>query len=337
MSTSAFTMTTVLPRLARRERDTHKGDFGRVLVVAGSSGMMGAACLTAQAALRSGAGLVTLAVPRSLQDVAATKLTSIMTLGLAETPARSFSARGLEELRTAANAFDCVAAGPGLGRHPETLLFAQQLPTVLEGPLVLDADALFALAEKPENILREAPTVITPHPGEMARLVGLRVRELQANRLEYAVTFAQRYSCVTVLKGAGTAVTDGRRVYVNTTGNPGMATAGSGDVLTGMIAGLLPQMKDAFSAAVLAVFAHGLAGDRARDRLGEVGMTADDILAEVPLALWSQVEGSPGGHEAPGNRRAPSPASGGPPTVGGRSPRPRRSPRRTKRSGASPG
>jgi NAD(P)H-hydrate epimerase len=222
-----------------------------------------------------------------------------MTLGLAETPARSFSPRALEELRIAAQGFNCVAVGPGLGRHPETVLFAQQVPTVLEVPLVLDADILFALAAKPENIQREQPTVITPHPGEMARLTGLRVAEVQANRLEHAVAFAQRYRCVTVLKGAGTVVTDGRQAYVNTTGNPGMATAGSGDVLTGMVAGLLPQMKDPFTAAVLAVYAHGLAGDRARDRLGEVGLTAEDILAEVPLALWSQAEGSVGGRQAP--------------------------------------
>jgi len=299
MSTSGFTMTDAVPRLAPRRRDAHKGDFGHVLVVAGSSGMMGAACLAAQAALRSGAGLVTLAVPRSLQDVAAAKLTSIMTLGLAETPARSFSPGALEELRIAAQGFDCVAVGPGLGRSPETLLFAQQVPTVLEVPLVLDADALFALAHKPENIHREQPTVITPHPGEMARLAGLRVADVQANRLEHAVAFAQRYRCVTVLKGAGTVVTDGRRAYVNTTGNPGMATAGSGDVLTGMVAGLLPQMKDPFVAAVLAVYAHGLAGDRARDRLGEVGMTAEDILAEVPLALRAQAEGDGKSEQAP--------------------------------------
>jgi NAD(P)H-hydrate epimerase len=214
-----------------------------------------------------------------------------MTLGLAETPARSFSPRALEELRIAAQGFDCVAVGPGFGRHPETVLFAQQVPTVLEVPLVLDADILFALADTPENLRREQPTVITPHPGEMARLAGLRVAEVQANRLEQAVAFAQRCRCVTVLKGVGTVVTDGRRAYVNTTGNPGMATAGSGDVLTGMVAGLFPQMKDPFAAAVLAVYAHGLAGDRARDRLGEVGMTAEDILAEVPLALRSQVEG----------------------------------------------
>lgn len=299
MSTSGFAMTDAVPQLALRRRDAHKGDFGHVLVVAGSSGMIGAACLAAQAALRSGAGLVTLAVPRSLQDVAATKLTSIMTLGLAETPARGFSPRALEELRIAAQDFDCVAVGPGLGRNPETLLFARQVPTVLEVPLVLDADALFALADKPENIPREQPTVITPHPGEMARLTGLRVADVQANRLEHAVAFAQRYQCVTVLKGAGTVVTDGRRAYVNTTGNPGMATAGSGDVLTGMVAGLLPQMKDPFAAAVLAVYAHGLAGDRARDRFGEVGMTAEDILAEVPLALRSQAGGGGESEQAP--------------------------------------
>lgn len=283
------TFTEEVPRIPPRRGDAHKGEFGRVLVVAGSAGMVGAACLAAEAALRSGAGLVTLAVPRSLQDVAATKLTSVMTAGLAETPARSLDPRALGELRRLAPGVDSVAAGPGLGRHPDTLLFARQLPVVLECPLVLDADALVALAEHPENIAREAPTVITPHPGEMARLTGLSIAQVQARRVEEAVAAARRLRCVVVLKGAGTVVTDGRRVYVNRTGNPGMATGGSGDVLTGMVAGLLPQMKDAFEAAVLAVYAHGLAGDRARDRLGEIGMTAEDILREVPPALRSRV------------------------------------------------
>ena len=290
-SAAEVTFTEEVPRLPRRRAEAHKGDFGRVLVVAGSAGMVGAACLAAEAALRSGAGLVTLALPRSLQDVAAGKLTSVMTAGLAETPARSFDPRALEELRRLAVGFDCLAAGPGFGRHPDTVLFARQLPVVLEGPLVLDADALFALAEQPENISREAPTVITPHPGEMARLTGLRIDQVQAQRVEEAVAAARRLHCVVVLKGAGTVVTDGQRAYVNRTGNPGMATGGSGDVLTGMVAGLVPQVEDAFSAAVLAVYAHGLAGDRARDRLGEVGLTAEDILQEVPQALRGQVEG----------------------------------------------
>jgi len=276
-------------RLPVRRAEAHKGEFGRVLVVAGSAGMVGAACLTAQAALRSGAGLVTLGVPRSLQDVAATKLTSVMTLGLSGTPARSFSRLALEELRKVVGDYDCMAAGPGFGRYPDTVVFAQQLPVVWEGPLVLDADALFALAENPEHIRREAPTIVTPHPGEMARLTGRSVAEVQADRVGQAAAFARRYSCVTVFKGAGTVVTDGQRVYVNPTGNPGMASAGSGDVLTGMVVGLLPQLQDAFSAAVVAVYCHGLAGDRARDRLGEVGLTAEDILAEVPQALRSQV------------------------------------------------
>lgn len=294
-----LTVTDAVPRLPRRRGDAHKGDFGRVLVVAGSSGMMGAACLAAQAALRSGAGLVTLAVPRSLQDVAATKLTGVMTLGLAEAPARGFAPRALDELRKIIGDFDCVAAGPGLGRHPDTVLFAQQLPVVVEGPLVLDADALFALAETPQNISREAPTIVTPHPGELARLTGFGIAEVQASRVERAVDFARRYRCIAVLKGAGTVVTDGQRVYVNSTGNPGMATGGSGDVLTGMVAGLLPQLEEAFAAAVLAVYCHGLAGDRARERLGEVGLTAEDILEEVPQALWSQVERPASGEEAP--------------------------------------
>ncbi len=298
-SRADLTMTETVPRLARRRAQAHKGDFGRVLVVAGSAGMMGAACLAAQGALRSGAGLVTLAVPWSLQDVAATKLTTVMTLGLAESLARTFSPRALEGLRKLAGDFDCLAAGPGLGRHPDTLLFVQQLPAVVEVPLVLDADALFALAEEPGNIRREAPTIVTPHPGEMARLAGVQTAEVQADRVGRAADFARRHECVTVLKGAATVVTDGRRVYVNSTGNPGMATGGSGDVLTGMVAGLLPQVKDEFSAAVLAVYCHGLAGDRARDRLGEVGLTAEDILAEVPQALRSQVEQPASGSEAP--------------------------------------
>ncbi len=280
-----------LPRLPRRKPDAHKGDFGRVLVVAGSSGMLGAACLTARSALRSGAGLVTLAVPRSLEDVAASKLTCVMTLGLAETPVRSFSGLALEELRRAAPEFDVVAAGPGLGRYRETVAFAQQLPALLELPLVLDADALFALGENPERLRRQAPTVVTPHPGEMARLTGLSVAQVQERRLAEAVAFSVRCRCVTVLKGVGTVVADGRRAYVNHTGNPGMASGGSGDVLTGMVAGLMGQLADPFEAAVVAVYAHGLAGDRARERLGEPGLTAEDILAEVPGVLRLQVEG----------------------------------------------
>ena len=292
-----LTVTETVPRLPRRRSDAHKGDFGRVLIVAGSSGMVGAACLAAQAALRSGAGLVTLAVPRSLQDVAATKLTSVMTLGLAQTLAGSFSPRALEELRKVAGDFDCMGAGPGFGRHPDTVFFAEQLPAAMELPMVLDADALFALAQQPGNIRREAPTIVTPHPGEMAGLMGLQSSEVQADRVGRAAEFARRQRCVTVLKGAGTVVTDGERLYVNTTGNPGMATGGSGDVLTGMVVGLLAQMEDAFSAAVLAVYCHGLAGDRARERLGEVGLTAEDILEEVPQALRTQVEGSANGCE----------------------------------------
>jgi len=289
-----------VPRLRRRHKDAHKGDFGRVLIVGGTSGMLGASCMAAEAALRSGAGLVTLAVPRSLQDVAAAKLTSVMTLGFAETPARSFSTRALDEVQRIQGNFDCIAAGPGFGRHPNTVLFARELPRIIECPLVLDADGLFAFAERPHLLHREAPTIVTPHPGEMSRLTGLSIREVQSDRRGCAVEYASRSRAVVVLKGAGTVVTDGRRAYVNDTGNPGMATGGSGDVLTGMVAGLIPQCEDAFSAAALAVYCHGLAGDRARDRLGELGLTAEDILADVPLALWSRVEGVDDPGEDPG-------------------------------------
>jgi NAD(P)H-hydrate epimerase len=266
-----------LPRMGTRKNDAHKGDFGRVLVVAGSKGMVGAACLAAQAALSSGSGLVWAATPCSVQPQAAIKLTCAMTVPLAETRAGTVSLSALDKVLS----FPCDAllVGPGLGRNPETDLFVQALVREAACPTVVDADGLTALAMDPGCLSgAPAPRILTPHPGEMARLGGLSVSEIQSAREATAADLARRTGAVVVLKGHGTVVTDGDRSRVNTTGNPGMATAGSGDVLAGIVASLAGQGYGALEAAGLAVHIHGLAGDAARDRMGETSLTAEDIL-----------------------------------------------------------
>jgi NAD(P)H-hydrate epimerase len=181
---------------------------------------------------------------------------------------------------------DVVAAGPGLGHTPAVAAVVRALLARGPGPLVLDADALNVLAGQSEALRgRAVPPVLTPHPGEFGRLIGRKVSAAPADRQELAARFAAEYGVVLVLKGHGTVVTDGRRVYVNTTGNPGMATGGSGDVLTGLIAALLGQKLEPFAAAQLGVRLHGLAGDLARDDLGEVALIATDLIAYLPRAL----------------------------------------------------
>jgi NAD(P)H-hydrate epimerase len=276
-----------LAKLPKRTPESHKGDFGRVLVIAGSVGMTGAACLAAESALRAGAGLVTLAIPQSLNFIVETKLTSVITFPVPETHEWTFSPHARDVLLELAETADVVALGPGISRNEETGQLVQTLIQTLQRPLVLDADALNAIAPHPQ-ILRgaKAPVTITPHPGEMARLLGLpSAAEVQGNRREIAIQFAQTYQVSVVLKGYRTVVTDGTVVYENPSGNPGMASAGVGDVLTGMIAGLLPQFPVAFDAAQLAVFLHGLAGDLASRDLSQFAMTAEDVRDHLGAAF----------------------------------------------------
>ena len=281
-----------IPRLPERRTDAHKGDFGRVLVVAGSRGMIGAACLTASAALRAGAGLVKLAVPESLWDVAATKLTCVMTVGLPETEDGAFSETALEPLLKQAEWADVLALGPGIGRGVETGNTVRGLISWLACPLVIDADGLFHLAGNLDVLDRyEGPVVVTPHPGEMAHMTGTDLSDVQSDREGTATAFAAAHGVLCVLKGAGTVVSDGKRTYVNGTGNPGMASGGTGDVLTGVIAGLLAQGLRAFDAAVLGVYLHGLAGDLAAGACGLHGLTATDVLEMLPGAFLAHGEG----------------------------------------------
>jgi len=275
-----------LPQLPVRRPESHKGDFGRVLVIAGSRGMVGAACLTAGSALRAGAGLVKLAVPESVWDVAATKLTCVMTAGFPDTADGMFAENAFEPLMEEIAWCDVVALGPGLGRAAETGRLVRRLVTDVKPPLVMDADGLFHLSGRLDRLdARKNPSVLTPHPGEMANLMGCDVATVQADRSATASDFARKHGVVCVLKGAGTVVSDGRQTYVNTTGNPGMATGGTGDVLTGVIAGLIGQRLSLLEASVLGVHLHGLAGDLAADRYGFCGLIASDVLDFLPAAF----------------------------------------------------
>ena len=277
-----------LPKLSPRPADSNKGMFGRVLVVAGSRGMAGAAVLSASAALRGGAGLVTLAVPEELLPQVAVANPCYLTAALPQDQDGRLSELAEIPLRTLLQRNTVMAMGPGLGQSSAISRLVAAVIAKGKLPLVLDADGINALGKETGPLPnRSEPLIMTPHPGEFARLLGCEITEVQANRQGLAVQFAADHGVVLVLKGHGTIVTDGRRVYTNRTGNPGMATGGTGDVLTGLIAALLGQGLEPFAAAQLGVFLHGLAGDLARDELGEVSLIASDLLHYLPRAIRS--------------------------------------------------
>ena len=280
-----------------RAPDAHKGDFGRVLVVAGSVGKTGAAHLAAFGALKSGAGLVTIATPRSCLPIVAAMAPEYMTEPLDETAAGGIDFAALE--RVLDMEADVIAVGPGLGTAPGTAAFVHGLVERAGVSLVLDADALNAYVEEPDRLAGRdgLDVVITPHPGEMARLLGVSVEQVQADRLECARSFAEAHRVHVVLKGHRTVIaTPEGRTFVNLTGNPGMATGGTGDVLTGMIAAWLGQLLDAEAACKVAVYLHGLAGDLAEADEGETALTSTDILArlgDAVLELTARRKASP--------------------------------------------
>lgn len=286
-----------VPVLRRRRPDGHKGDYGRVLIVGGSRGMIGAVALSARAALRGGAGLVTFAAPGPVQLTIAGLCPCATSIPLACRPGTDeLAAEAVAQVCHAAAGSDVLAVGPGMGVGTAQQNLVRAV-LGLDRPLVLDADALSNLAKVADwSALRTGPLVLTPHPGEFARLTGLTVADIQADRRTAAVSAAREWSgaaeppLICVLKGAGTLVTDGRRLFVNTTGNPGMATGGTGDVLTGLTAAMIGQGLGRFGAACLAVHCHGRAGDLARQRLGEASVMADDLLAALPAAIMEQAE-----------------------------------------------
>ena len=276
---------TEIPKPPPRPADAHKGTAGLVLVAAGSRGMAGAAALTGNAALRGGAGLVRIATPDAALDTVAALAPCCTTAPLPDDGA-CVKPRAAGRILELAAEQHVLAMGPGLGQTLGVKSVVRAVLVALEIPVVLDADALNVLAGNAEESLAKArvPLLLTPHPGEAARLLARDVRDVQADRRGAAAQLAA-LGAVAVLKGAGTVVCDGRRLYVNETGNPGMATAGSGDVLTGLMAALVASGMEPFDAAVLAVWAHGRAGDLAAERLGVLGLTALDVLRCVPEAL----------------------------------------------------
>jgi len=272
--------------LPPRPSGAHKGNFGRVLVVAGSRGMTGAACLAGDSALRTGAGLVTVAVPETLHDIMEVKLTEVMTVPLPDTGAGVLSEEAGQVILTNLGKADVLAVGPGLSTAPEVVALLKELLSSVRVPCVLDADALNAI--EGGEILKEVrtPVVISPHPGEMARLMGISVREVQEDRLEVAARAATAWNVVVLLKGARTVVAaPSGAIYINPTGNPGMATGGSGDVLTGTVASLIAQGLEPSRAAAAGAYIHGLAGDLAAGEKGMAGLVAGDILSALPAAI----------------------------------------------------
>lgn len=275
----------------KRKADSHKRDYGHVFILGGSRGMTGAAALCANACLRSGAGLVTLGVPASLNIAMEVKLTEVMTCALPETEAGTVSIRAKKEILARIGKSDIVILGPGLSRNSETQRLVRQLVVEAEKMLVLDADALNALAGNLEILKNIAhKCILTPHSGEMSRLIGKGTDYIKKNRITVAKNFANHYNAVVVLKGSGTIVAaryaaNKSQIYVNKSGNPGMATAGSGDVLTGIIGGFLCQGLKSFDAARLAVYVHGVAGDLAAKEKGEICLIASDILEKTPEAI----------------------------------------------------
>jgi NAD(P)H-hydrate epimerase len=271
-----------------RYRHSHKGTYGRVFVTGASTGMTGAAALAGEAASRVGAGLVTVGVPKSLNPILESKLTEVMSLPLRETDEGTLTLdAGSQILEFVVRTRSILAIGPGLSQHPETVALVHNLIRESDCPIVIDADGLNALAKSKELLSSlRSQTVLTPHPGEMARLIDGTVPEVERDRIGIAQRFAQEHNVTLVLKGAPTVIASGNgAVWINSTGNPGMATGGMGDVLTGVIAGLIAQKTSSHDAAVLGVYLHGLAGDIAAESIGAHGLMARDVLEALPTAV----------------------------------------------------
>lgn len=275
-----------------RASDAHKGDFGHVMVIAGSPGKAGAAIMAARGALRSGAGLVSVAAAQGLVPIIQSQVFEAMCISAAESIDGTIGVGAEEELLRAMSTMSACAVGPGLSTHYETVQVVRNLIQGLTIPTVIDADGLNALAGSTEILKKvRAPLVLTPHPGEMGRLMGISSADVQKDRIGVATGFARKYNVTLVLKGAGTVIAaPNGDVFINSTGNPGMATGGTGDVLTGMIGGFLAQGHGATQAACLAVYLHGLAGDLAAKEKGEAGMIAGDLIEKIPEAIKEVIE-----------------------------------------------
>lgn len=270
-----------------RKKDTHKGTYGHLLILAGSVGKTGAAVMAARAALKAGAGLVTVATPKSCLPVIARSTMEIMTEPLPETAEGTLAREGSVRLEELLRGKDAFLLGPGISTHPETVDLVSRVIPGIKIPVIIDADGLNILAQKSELLSKLPwPCVLTPHPGEFSRLMGRPTADILGDRLSFAQDFAEKYRLILVLKGFRSLVcSPDRRVFINPTGNPGMATGGSGDVLSGLVASLLVQFPDPLLATTAAVYVHGLSGDLASRKLGERSLVAGDLIRFLPQAV----------------------------------------------------
>ena len=277
----------ILPYFKKRKKDSHKGTYGHLFIISGSLGKTGAAIMAAKAALKMGAGLVTVGTPESCLPIVARSMVELMTEPLSETPKKTLSSEALERILGLLEDKDALMVGPGISTHPSTSELVLSLMPKIKIPAVFDADALNILASKPELFKSlSQPAVVTPHPGEFAHLLGLSTKEVVENKLELTPQFAQKYGVYMVLKGYKTlTATPEGEVFINPTGNPGMATAGSGDVLSGMIAAMIIQEKNLLDAILAAVYVHGLSGDFGMEKVGERALTAANIITYLPSAV----------------------------------------------------
>jgi NAD(P)H-hydrate epimerase len=285
---NVITARDLAPLIGPRPPDSNKGNYGHVLVVGGSLGKAGAAAMAGIAVLRAGAGLSTVATPKSVLATVAGFHPELMTEPLPETDAGTISSDAQERIEQLSKGKSVVAIGPGISRDAQTADLVRKLISNLQASIVLDADGLNAFEGRTAELNGKGRTlVITPHPGEMARLVGCSIADVQSNRLQVARRFAREHELIVVLKGYRTLVVQPNgEAWVNTTGNPGMSTGGTGDILTGMVAGMIAQhSKDAFAAVLAAVHLHGLAGDVMRESVGEHSLVATDLLVGLPEAF----------------------------------------------------
>jgi NAD(P)H-hydrate epimerase len=277
----------IIPCFKPRKSDAHKGNYGHLFILSGSLGKTGASVMAGKAALKMGAGLVTIGTPESCLPIVARAMVELMTEPLPETPRKTFSVDALERSLELLQDKDALLLGPGISSHASTAEFVKTLLPRIKVPVVLDADALNILAEKPDLLKSLKKTaIVTPHPGEFARLLDLSTKEVVEKKLELGPQFSQEYGVYLVLKGYRTLIcTPDGKTYINPTGNPGMATAGSGDVLSGMIASMIIQEKDPLLATLAAVFVHGLSGDIGAQKIGEKALTAGKLITYLPAAI----------------------------------------------------
>ncbi|NDH04864.1 NAD(P)H-hydrate dehydratase [bacterium] len=278
-------MNNLIPKLPERSPDSHKGTYGITLIIGGSRGMSGAATLCGSAALKSGAGLVQVGSPISIRHEVAIGNPCYTTIGLSEDGEGRFNKDAIQLIFPYIEKAQSVVLGPGTGTTDACKKIAHNLLEI-ESPVLLDADALNSLASDGfPTSFKNKKVIITPHPGEFSRLTKSSTQDIQKNRNSHAINFAIKHGVIVVLKGHGTIVTNGKNTYINSTGNPGMATGGSGDILSGIIGALMGQGIEPYDAAILGVYLHGLAGDIAKLKLGEYSLTALDILKYLPSAF----------------------------------------------------